>query len=304
MSENKLKERLKNEPEIMDDVKDMMALLLECLPKSELKIIALYYSCVEKGIVREMLEMEYYNNSDVEYFNKMLMSDDLPLISKIKTRTVIRNWLELLGVEECDYETGLRLSILQSKLEDMDLNPNIKKFFYENDYDTLEDLLTLELKDLLMYQKRYDFNSEEILNKINLIIRDDIERKGEVFTEENHPGKKICNSLRNIRRKIAEANDIPFETTDCHNTEPCRGTCPVCDSELEYLNKKIEEKVLNGEEVNLLGLGEDEIQFSGCDIDPLMRHMTRGMPLFLNDDEEFVYDDEENEYDEDSSYRK
>lgn len=88
------------------------------------------------------------------------------------------------------------------------------------------------------------------------------------YDEYNHPGRKICDTLRDIRRKIAAANGIPFETKDCHATRPCRGTCPVCDEEINYLNEQIRNKQLMGEEIILDGLGEDDVKKAGCDIDP------------------------------------
>ncbi len=45
-------------------------------------------------------------------------------------------------------------------------------------------------------------------------------------------GKELCNLLRQIRRKIAETNEIEYLSADCHNEEECLGTCPKCDAEL------------------------------------------------------------------------
>jgi len=57
-----------------------------------------------------------------------------------------------------------------------------------------------------------------------------------VYTEENHPGKEKCNTLREIRQKIAEMNGIDFKPAECHHSGPCAGTCPVCDDEIKYLD--------------------------------------------------------------------
>ena len=41
-------------------------------------------------------------------------------------------------------------------------------------------------------------------------------------------GKNICNQLKEVRKRIAEENDIPLETEECTYKDECRGTCPHC----------------------------------------------------------------------------
>ena len=53
-------------------------------------------------------------------------------------------------------------------------------------------------------------------------------------------GKQVCDYLRNLRRMLAEANHIPFESEECPHTGPCAGTCAKCDAESEYLRGEIE----------------------------------------------------------------
>lgn len=52
-------------------------------------------------------------------------------------------------------------------------------------------------------------------------------------------GKRICNYLRSLRLKLAEANQIPFESRECPSVGPCAGTCWKCDLESEYLRKEM-----------------------------------------------------------------
>lgn len=52
-------------------------------------------------------------------------------------------------------------------------------------------------------------------------------------------GKDICKQLKDIRRQIADENDIPLEEHECHYDGPCNGTCPRCDAELQYLEKEL-----------------------------------------------------------------
>lgn len=68
-------------------------------------------------------------------------------------------------------------------------------------------------------------------------------------------GRAKCDTLRHIRRTIAEANDIPYETEECTYEGPCEGTCPKCDGEIRYLNGELQKKMDAGEAVTLEGLG-------------------------------------------------
>ncbi len=45
-------------------------------------------------------------------------------------------------------------------------------------------------------------------------------------------GKQVCESLKKMRKELADANHISFEFVDCPSTGPCAGTCPQCDQEL------------------------------------------------------------------------
>ena len=67
-------------------------------------------------------------------------------------------------------------------------------------------------------------------------------------------GKKICNALRDVRRQIAAANDIPYETTDCHHEGECQGTCPKCEAEVRYIENQLSLRRAAGKAVSLVGL--------------------------------------------------
>lgn len=60
-------------------------------------------------------------------------------------------------------------------------------------------------------------------------------------------GKEKCIQLRQIRRKIARDNEIPFPEEDCYyEGADCEGTCDMCDTELNYLEMKLEERTKAG----------------------------------------------------------
>ena len=67
-------------------------------------------------------------------------------------------------------------------------------------------------------------------------------------------GKKICKSLREIRCRIAQANDIDFTPNVCTHEGNCAGTCPACESELRYIERQLLRRTATGKKVALAGL--------------------------------------------------
>ena len=52
-------------------------------------------------------------------------------------------------------------------------------------------------------------------------------------------GKEKCKALKEIRRQIAEKNDIPYVVSQCKYQGDCLGTCPKCEAELRYLEREL-----------------------------------------------------------------
>ena len=77
-------------------------------------------------------------------------------------------------------------------------------------------------------------------------------------------GKQTCKILKEIRRQIAEANDIEFVTSECRYKGDCLGTCPKCEAEVRYLEQQLHSRQLMGKAVVLAGLSAGMITFSGC----------------------------------------
>jgi len=77
-------------------------------------------------------------------------------------------------------------------------------------------------------------------------------------------GKQTCKILKEIRRQIAEANDIEFVTSECRYKGDCLGTCPKCEAEVRYLEQQLRSRQLIGKAVVLAGLSAGMIAFSGC----------------------------------------
>lgn len=67
-------------------------------------------------------------------------------------------------------------------------------------------------------------------------------------------GKSICRVLREIRRQIAEANEIGYDSSDCHYQGECAGTCPKCEAEVVYLETQLSARRMAGKAVALAGI--------------------------------------------------
>ena len=65
-------------------------------------------------------------------------------------------------------------------------------------------------------------------------------------------GKQTCKILKDIRRQIAEANDIEFITSECQYQGDCLGTCPKCETEVHYLEQQLERKRMAGKAITIL----------------------------------------------------
>ena len=60
--------------------------------------------------------------------------------------------------------------------------------------------------------------------------------------------------MKEIRRQIAEANNIEFITSECRYKGDCLGTCPKCEAEVRYLEQQLGSRQLAGKLVNLAGI--------------------------------------------------
>lgn len=68
------------------------------------------------------------------------------------------------------------------------------------------------------------------------------------------PGKQKCRMLKEIRRRIAEENDIPYVTSECSHQGECAGTCPRCESELRALERELAARQRLGKTVTVAAL--------------------------------------------------
>lgn len=77
-------------------------------------------------------------------------------------------------------------------------------------------------------------------------------------------GKKTCKILKEIRRQIAEANDIEYVVEECQYKGDCLGTCPKCEVEVRYLEQQLHQRQLLGKAVMVAGISAGLLSLSSC----------------------------------------
>ena len=67
-------------------------------------------------------------------------------------------------------------------------------------------------------------------------------------------GRQKCEMINQIRKKVADNNDIDFVIYDCTFEGDCTGRCAKSDSELNYLEGELEKRQNEGLKLNLKGV--------------------------------------------------
>ena len=67
-------------------------------------------------------------------------------------------------------------------------------------------------------------------------------------------GKQTCKILKEIRKQIAENNDIELVISECTYQGDCKGTCPKCEAEVRYLERELEKRQRLGKAAVFAGM--------------------------------------------------
>lgn len=67
-------------------------------------------------------------------------------------------------------------------------------------------------------------------------------------------GKDKCRILKQIRREIAEKNDIEWVVSECKHQGNCKGTCPKCEAEVRKLEAELSLRRRLGKAVAIVGV--------------------------------------------------
>lgn len=77
-------------------------------------------------------------------------------------------------------------------------------------------------------------------------------------------GKRTCEVLKDVRRRVAQENDIPLTEHECTYEGECRGTCPYCESEVRYLEQELQRRLSLGKAITVAGIAVSSLVMSGC----------------------------------------
>ena len=89
-------------------------------------------------------------------------------------------------------------------------------------------------------------------------------------------GKAICEALKDVRRKIAQANDISYSPNECHHEGECAGTCAACEKEMRFLENQLRLRRLAGKTVRVAGVSLGMVAVLGsCHISQPNGYMER-----------------------------
>ena len=99
-------------------------------------------------------------------------------------------------------------------------------------------------------------------------------------------GKKICETLKGIRRDIAVANEIDYSPTECTHEGDCAGTCPKCESETRWLERQLRSRHALGKAVTIAGLSVALSAMSSCS-DSKNKEQLQG---YIVPDDTIIYD--------------
>lgn len=81
-------------------------------------------------------------------------------------------------------------------------------------------------------------------------------------------GKSKCKILKDIRRQIAQDNDIEFITSECKYQGECSGTCPKCEAEVRYLEQELAKRQAAGKAIAVAGIAATLVfGTAGCCMD-------------------------------------
>lgn len=77
-------------------------------------------------------------------------------------------------------------------------------------------------------------------------------------------GRNICDTLKAIRKEIADANGIEYSPEECHFKGECRGTCPKCEQEVKDLEYKLRLRQMAGTAIKVAGVAAGIVAMTAC----------------------------------------
>lgn len=84
-------------------------------------------------------------------------------------------------------------------------------------------------------------------------------------------GRNICDTLKAIRKKIADANGIEYSPEECHFKGECRGTCPKCEQEVKDLEYELRLRQMAGTAIKVAGVAAGIVAMTACSSGKIQR---------------------------------
>lgn len=84
-------------------------------------------------------------------------------------------------------------------------------------------------------------------------------------------GRNICDTLKAIRKEIADANGIEYSPEECHFKGECRGTCPKCEQEVKDLEYELRLRQMAGTAIKVAGVAAGIVAMTACSDGKLQR---------------------------------
>ena len=207
----------------------------------------------------------YYNEllHDIDKLSSILFVDPDEFIASLDRRTTIAE-----AIDKCREWFN---SLLPSVLYEIDSKLRWgERYYYDlksKRYISTDDSYSMILKAKPISKKEANefvpFQEYSTLGLMYEPLYPDPDEEIKEMVEQLHPrfdGKKVCEELKQMRIKLAEANGIDLETVDCPSTGPCAGTCPRCDMELRYLQEQLLNKRENEREYPFVDIGKKGVK--------------------------------------------
>ena len=77
-------------------------------------------------------------------------------------------------------------------------------------------------------------------------------------------GRNICDTLKAIRKEIADANGIEYSPEECHFKGECKGTCPKCEQEVKDLEYELRLRQMAGTAIKVAGVAAGIVAMTAC----------------------------------------
>lgn len=102
-------------------------------------------------------------------------------------------------------------------------------------------------------------------------------------------GKQTCKILKEIRKQIAEENDIKLVIEECTYQGDCKGTCPKCEAEVRYLERELEKRQRMGKAAVIAGMAVGTL-LTATSCDRIIPQPLEGDVPYIPDSTEFPND--------------